>query len=75
MGSTNRKLAETIRLADTFKKTLKCQAHKNEYNRGLYNGFEMIRALLCNQDPDIIEKLKAEDRKEILRAQIIGKRK
>ena len=27
---------------------------------GLYNGFEMIRALLCNQDPDIIEKLKKE---------------
>ena len=64
MGSTNRKLVETIRLADTFKKSLKCQAQKSEYNRGLYNGFEILRALLCNQEPDIIEKIKKRNKEQ-----------
>ncbi len=56
MSSHSRKLAETLRMIESLKKSLKSTASENEYQRGLYNGFEMMRSMLSCQNAEILEK-------------------
>lgn len=56
MSSHTRKLTETIRTIEALKKSLRSTAPDSEYQRGLYNGVEMIRALLQNQDAQILDR-------------------
>lgn len=60
MSSHTRKLTETIRTIEALKKSLLSTASDSEYQRGLYNGVEMFRALLQNQDAKIMDKEKKE---------------
>ena len=64
MSSHTRKLTETTRTIDALKKSLRSTATESEYQRGLYNGVEMIRGLLQNIEPEIIDKCLAELDKE-----------
>ena len=64
MSSHTRKLTETIRTIEALKKSLLSTAHESEYQRGLYNGVEMFRALLACQSAKIIDK-KTKKRNEV----------
>ena len=57
MSSHTRKLTETIRTIEALKKALKSTAPNSEYQRGLYNGVEMVRGLLQNQEPEILDRV------------------
>lgn len=54
MSSHSRKLAETIRAIDNLKNALQATAYESEYNRGLYNGIELMRSMLNGMEAKII---------------------
>lgn len=56
MSSHTRKLTETIRAIESLKMALRSTASESEYQRGLYNGVEMMRSLLCQDKPNIFDK-------------------
>lgn len=64
MSHQHRKLSEAIRAAHYLKRTLEIEAAKSEYSRGLYNGFELIKAILEQRDPKLIDKLTKPKTKE-----------
>lgn len=63
MSSHTRKLTETIRAIEALKAALKSTAKDSEYQRGLYNGVEMMRSLLCQNTAQIIDKNASENEK------------
>lgn len=56
MSSHSVQLAKALRAVEVFKEALRSTAHESEYQRGLYNGFEMFRAMLSTAPAQIIEK-------------------
>jgi hypothetical protein len=58
MSSHSVRIAKTLKEIEYMKKVLKDDAERNEYSRGLYNGFELIRSMLINSEPEIITKKK-----------------
>lgn len=61
MGTNTKKITETIRAIETLKQVLKSSATDSEYQRGMYNGIEMMLSLLCQTKPKIIDKKEIEE--------------
>lgn len=58
MSSYTRKMSETIRVAENTKKLLFRDAHKNSYNEGLYDGFNMVLTLLTGLEFKTFKEVK-----------------
>lgn len=56
MSSHSVRIAKALKEIDLLKKALKENAVSNEYSRGLYNGFELMRSKLNGSYPELLDK-------------------